>query len=58
MVGNFEYTIKLFLLQHKHLYSIKSSLKSLYSRKELQYLYLIQHVLNFLSLRPCLYLIL
>ena len=40
------------MLQHKHLYSIKSSLKFVYSRKQLQYLYLIPQVLHFLLSCP------
>ena len=39
------------MLQHKHLYFIKSSLKFVYSRKQSQYLYLTQHVSHFLL--PC-----
>ena len=46
-----------FLLQTKHFYSIKSSLKFVYFRKQWQYLYLILHVLLFLSLCPNLHLI-
>ena len=35
------------LLPHKHLYSIKSSLEYVYSRKQLQYFYLIPKVTHF-----------
>ena len=35
------------LLQHKNLYSIKLSLKFVYSRKKSENLYLILHVLHF-----------
>ena len=45
-----------FLLQHKHLYSIKSSLALVYLRPHSQYFYLISHVLD-LSSCSCLQLI-
>ena len=41
-----------------NLYSIKSPLKLVYSRKELQPLYLILHLLHFLASSPDLHLIL
>ena len=47
-----------FILQHRHLYSIKSSLKFLYQRKQSQYLYSILQVTHFLALCPYLHLIL
>ena len=40
------------MLQHKHLYSTKLSLKFLYWRKQSQYLYLILQVSHFFSSRP------
>ena len=46
------------MLQQKHLYSIKLSLKFVYSRKQSQYLYLILQALHFLSSCPNLHLIL
>ena len=42
------------MLQRKHLYAIKSSLKFAYSRKKLQHLHLIQQISQYLLL--CLYL--
>ena len=45
-------------VQHKHLYSIKSSLKFVYSRIQSQYLYLILQTSHFLSSCPYLHLIL
>ena len=50
--------VLIILLQHKYLYSIKSSLKYVYSRKQSQYLYLIPYVSHFLSSYPNLHLIL
>ena len=47
-----------FLLQHKHLHSIKLSLTFVYSRRKLQSLYLSPHALPFLSLCSSLHLIL
>ena len=46
------------LLQQKHLWSIKSSLKFIYSRKQSQYLYLIPQISSFLSSCRYLHLIL
>ena len=50
--------VQTIFLQHEQLYSIKLSLKILHLRKQLEYLYLIQHVSHFLSLCPNLHLIL
>ena len=50
------YIVWQFLLQTKHLYSTKSSLKFASSRKQSQYLYLIPHVSHFLLSSTNLYL--
>ena len=52
--------INIKILNHKHesLYFIKSSLKFVYSRKQLQGLYSIPQVLDSLSSWPCLHLVL
>ena len=51
------YIVWQFLLQTKHLYSTKSSLKFASSRKQSQYLYLIPQVSHILSSCPYLHLI-